>query len=181
GGFLGGTAMTAGGDSKAIRQWSWPAVTAAVPAAMSGFGWAVTWSAPVASLCMDVMQRLRILKRLLWDFHRCHFSGIDAHIQAARDRLNQLKVDLRIRYSNEGLHAVGRMNDEYRELILAKERILKQKLKKEWFACMDRGTPYFYSLLKSRRRRSRISRVVTENGHIITDDKGIGEEFIGYF
>ncbi|GAB2268052.1 hypothetical protein Dimus_003027, partial [Dionaea muscipula] len=46
---------------------------------------------------------------------------------------------------------------------------------------MDRGTPYLYALLKSRKRRSRISRVVTENGHNATDDKGIGEEFIGYF
>ncbi|GAB2303782.1 hypothetical protein Dimus_037761, partial [Dionaea muscipula] len=59
--------------------------------------------------------------------------------------------------------------------------ILKQKLKDEWVANMDRGSSYFYAVLKSRRKRSCISSLVTDEGDVVMNDRDIGREFIRFF
>ncbi|GAB2285515.1 hypothetical protein Dimus_019964, partial [Dionaea muscipula] len=70
-------------------------------------------------------ERLRVLKGMLRDLHKCHFSGIEARIQAARDRLTRVQHELRAWFSDEGVLIVGRVVAEYWELIIVEERILK--------------------------------------------------------
>ncbi|GAB2279563.1 hypothetical protein Dimus_039359 [Dionaea muscipula] len=76
---------------------------------------------------------------------------------------------------------MDRLIVEYRDLIIAEEMILRQKLKHDWFSCMDRGTPYFYSIFKSKSRKARIISIQLEDGHMVSDDKAIGKEFTNYF
>ncbi|GAB2280848.1 hypothetical protein Dimus_015472 [Dionaea muscipula] len=46
---------------------------------------------------------------------------------------------------------------------------------------MDRGTSYFYSLLKTRRRKLHISSLVREDGVTVSTSKEIGEEMVNFF
>ncbi|GAB2282134.1 hypothetical protein Dimus_039523 [Dionaea muscipula] len=140
------------------------------------------WDVPVRGNCLfQVMQKLRKLKWVLREFHNSHFAGLDGRLLAVREAMIQFQKQFRIGCTDNQKRIMEKATADYKELILAEELILKQKLKNDWLMLMDRCTPYFYATLKSRQRRGRIKRLLTENGREVTEAKAIGVEFIDYF
>ncbi|GAB2291433.1 hypothetical protein Dimus_038162 [Dionaea muscipula] len=140
------------------------------------------WDSPVQGGGMArIMQRLRVLKGKLRQLHLLHFSGIEGRIQKAREDLIQKQQELRSQFSTAGKEAADLAATELKGLLQTEELILKQQLKQDWLSKMDRGTTYFYAILKSKRRRMRITSLVTEDGNSVLGDAAIGMEFSRYF
>ncbi|GAB2265029.1 hypothetical protein Dimus_000096 [Dionaea muscipula] len=106
----------------------------------------------IRGTCMfQIMHKLRTVKGLLQEFHRVHFARMDGRILAAREVMFQAQKQSRIGCTDHEKGIMDKATAAYKELILAEEVMLKQKLKQDWFSLMDRCSPYFLLPLRVNR------------------------------
>ncbi|GAB2273832.1 hypothetical protein Dimus_008604, partial [Dionaea muscipula] len=92
-----------------------------------------------------------------------------------------LRRELRGCFSHEVECVACNLLRPLKELLMAEGLILKQRLKQDWVANMDRGSSYFYYITKSRCHRMRISSLYTEEGVRLVGQRDIGLELSRFF
>ncbi|GAB2280080.1 hypothetical protein Dimus_039393 [Dionaea muscipula] len=140
------------------------------------------WSVHVGGVKMyRVVQKLKALKYPLRSLHKCFFSDIEGRVLQAMEVLTQAQVALRAEFTEEHRMAEMEARERLQHLMAAENSFLKQKLKDDWFHCMDRSTKYFYSLVKGRRIRSQILCITREDGSQCTEKADICNEIVDYY
>ncbi|GAB2285164.1 hypothetical protein Dimus_039696 [Dionaea muscipula] len=132
-------------------------------------------------MMFQVVKKLAFLKTKLRGLHQRHFAGLNVRLEAARSSLLLYQQRLRAQYTDDVKARVDAARTILFDLLEAEEMILKQRAKGEWFRSMDRGTAYFYALIKEKRRRLKITSLVLNDGTLAESDAAIGDEFIRYY
>nr|GEU42773.1 hypothetical protein [Tanacetum cinerariifolium] len=139
------------------------------------------WPSHVSGFDMfRVVKKLKGLKKpirkMMYDKGNLH-----ANVIRLRENLDRLKTDLDNDPSNASIReeeasAVVAFN----EVVLIKEKFLKQKAKITWLREGGANTTYFHKMVRSRESRSRIDVVTDVNGAVFQNDN-VAKAFINHY
>ncbi|KAF5197550.1 Dnase i-like superfamily protein, partial [Thalictrum thalictroides] len=141
------------------------------------------WQLDVIENPMSVLVlKLTNLKNLLraWVAN----TGSDMHKRVNEARCDLFKMQTLLHDSpNDVQLAVQekQMLGKYGNLARAELAIMKQRSDCEWMTMGDRGTRYFHSMVKERRRRNVIFSVEDEHGNTITDQNQISVTIVQFY
>jgi hypothetical protein len=106
----------------------------------------------------------------------------------AKEELVKLELELDISYSNhpggfEEEEKVLIVEKEQRKLLLMRqeEETWRQKSRLNWLASGDRNTKFFHAYANSRKQINTIWDISKEDGTMISSDKGLQKEAVGFF
>ncbi|KAL9275481.1 Transposon TX1 putative 149 kDa protein-like protein [Drosera capensis] len=105
-----------------------------------------------------VVQKVKRLRHPLKELHQSYFSILSIRIKQQEEQFFffSLKQQLLDCHFDELLMQLRCSSSALNELYTAKDMMLRQKVKDEWFLLMDRNTKYFYSVIEERRRRTQV-------------------------
>ena len=73
------------------------------------------------------------------------------------------------------------LRSEVYELMVKEECLWHQRSRADWLKRWDMNTSYFHSRATQRNKRNFISKLLLEDGSMVTDNKQIGERLVKYF
>ncbi|GJU17368.1 RNA-directed DNA polymerase, eukaryota, reverse transcriptase zinc-binding domain protein [Tanacetum coccineum] len=98
-----------------------------------------------------------------------------------KDKLKEIQTKIDVDPHNVDLRNEEAMiHKEYCEAISDEEKFLFKHAKIDWLKDRNRNTKFFHAYLKSRRNRSRITKIKNEKGESFIDDKFL-EQFVLHF
>ena len=114
----------------------------------------------------------------LQKWSRLSFGNIRRMLKQKRKKLVQA----------ESMSMAGNNHDQVRvlrrevpELMVKEEGLRHQRSRSEWLKSGDMNTSYFHSRATQRNKRNFISKLLLEDGTMVTDDKQIGDKLVEYF
>ncbi|XP_020249130.1 uncharacterized protein LOC109826511 [Asparagus officinalis] len=125
--------------------------------------------------------KLKKLKHALKELNKKHFMNINEQVLRSKDDLADIQ-----RLLSEDLFNLGLIVRE-KECIKKYDRLLdcessyKQKANISWSLERDKGSKFFYSIMKKKRHLNRILTLYTESGTRISDRSGIITKIVDYY
>lgn len=127
-------------------------------------------------------QKLKRVKRALKELHMDSFSHLADRVaeqaqllQHAQELLQLHPFDLQLQQQERMLKA------DYKKLVNAELALLKQKAKSDWLNLSDTNSKFFHNRIKERRAQCKITSIFTDTGELITDEKGVQDEFLKFY
>ncbi|XP_074315461.1 uncharacterized protein LOC141651660 [Silene latifolia] len=129
-----------------------------------------------------VVRRFKLLKPMLKQLNRTHFSDVENQSDMAQTKLNHIQQLLVHSPGDEDL-----IKQEYEAhkhflfLYEAKMKFLQQKAKAYWRTEGDFNSSYFHGLIKARRSKNSIYQIKDHKDKLHTDEDGIQMAFLEYY
>ncbi|CAN1822766.1 Transposon TX1 uncharacterized 149 kDa protein [Linum perenne] len=141
------------------------------------------WNTDVSgnSLLVKVSGKLRILKEYLKKLNREKYSDIRERVKVAEINLTSAQTCYLDSADPLDFEKVRLCNTIWQDLQKAEEIFLKQKACSRWVNCGDQNTSYFHRSLVARRSFNTITRLIAEDGSVLTDSEGIGKEAVKFY
>lgn len=129
-----------------------------------------------------VVKKLQCLKTKFKSLHSQRYSRLTERVQAAELRLSQVQQQLVTQPFHEPFkEEERRAKEEFNHLLAADLTLTSQRAKSTWVKETDSNSRYFFTLIKERQNRAKISSVSGADGQIITDPKEVEAEFVNYY
>ena len=114
----------------------------------------------------------------LQKWSRLSFGNIRHKLNQKRKKLVQAESMFMAGTNHE---QVGVLRREVYELMVKEECLWHQRSRSEWLKSGDMNTSYFHSRVTQRNKRNFISKLILEDGTMVTDDKQIGDRLVEHF
>ncbi|XP_074314866.1 uncharacterized protein LOC141651037 [Silene latifolia] len=141
------------------------------------------WNRSIAGTKMyGVVRKLKMLKPILKNINRSHFSDVESKSDIAQTLLYQLQKQLVLQPGDENL--IKQEHEAHKNFIhlqSARLAFLKQKAKAHWMKEGDSNTSYFHGMIKSRRSKNYIQQITDHKLNLYTEEEGIQKAFLDYY
>ena len=118
----------------------------------------------------QVCKKLKLVKEALKSFNQEFVSNIQGRVKEARDKLQQLQVELvghpgDRRFKGQEREALGILTD----MVLAEEQMYQQKSRAMWLTKGDTNIAYFHNSMTDRYNKNKILSLEMEDGQRVFD------------
>lgn len=129
-----------------------------------------------------VVKKMQNVKSKLKSLHSRRYSNLDGRVDAAQTRLRNAQQEL----SNHPFHESSIEEEkeaklDFNHLQSSNLTLIAQMAKCIWVKKTDTNSKYFYTLVKERQNRTKISSISSATGQIITNPKDVEAEFVHYY
>lgn len=123
-------------------------------------------------------QRLALVRDTFKAWNKTSFGRVEKEIEDHKERLKRIQEQI---YMVDDVKMERKVREHLEELLYREEILWTQKAKTNWDTNGDRNTKYFQAVVKNRRRRNRITQIMNDNDHWVTEPRDIEYCFHNHF
>lgn len=128
-----------------------------------------------------VAQKLKLLKKVIRDFSKQNYSGIEKKTAQAHERLLQAQAAMLSSPSRVNASSELRALHEWEEISTAEAAFFYQRSRRNWLAFGDGNTTLFHRYAATRQALNHIHFLFSESGERVKSQSGIQELCVDYF
>ncbi|KAG7588439.1 Reverse transcriptase domain [Arabidopsis suecica] len=126
-------------------------------------------------------KKLKLLKRVIKDLNKEHFSDLEIRVKEAHSRLTQSQYNLLANPSPILAELEKKAHKDWLTLAMAEEKFLFQRSRVKWVDSGDCNSSYFHRMVSTRRAINQIHYLDDDEGLRIQDKAAIQVHCVDYF